>query len=429
MVVVNVQVVHDRATDAHLAQVAWTQTDPATTIWTDEDELTAPSGGGTPAALLIEVRNAEGKRVSGITVTVVTTVGSISADGTNTCTRVTPAVFKTQTVDDNLATSDALCTFVSFGDGVDEPTTLSLYGTGAETAGKVIITAGDLEPVTISFMLTGPVATVAALPNRLIIGGYADSVTPMSTIIVKARDASDNVVVSTPSAKVTSPATPKVAVAPDGDKILVTADSDTALGEHVIEVTASGKKATVTITVVGPPASVSITAPESIEPLELGEVLVSVSDAAGRPVPAGTSVSIAATGDGTIIGANHVTAGDSGIVEVKVIALDEGQIAIFALVDGFSAYEVVAIGSVVEAAFAPAIAAAGQTFTSYSGGTMAELMAALALTTATSATAALADGSTVTAIVGSPAFVNADFNAAFSSGVPAGTFLAVRSLN
>ena len=57
-----------------------------------------------------------------------------------------------------------------------------------------------------------------------------------------------------------------------------------------------------TITVVGPPASVSIKAPESIEPLTLGEVLVSVRDAAGNPVPAGTSVSIAATGGGTIIG-------------------------------------------------------------------------------------------------------------------------------
>ena len=99
---------------------------------------------------------------------------------------------------------------------------------------------------------------------------------------------------------------------------------------------------------------------------------------------------------------------------VTVIALDEGQIAIFALVDDLSAHEVVAIGSVVEVAFEPAIAAAGQTFTSYSGGTVAELMAALAAAGATSATATSADGSTVTMIVTTLGFVNADFNAAFS---------------
>ena len=56
-------------------------------------------------------------------------------------------------------------------------------------------------------------------------------------------------------------------------------------------------------------------------------------------------------------------------------------------------------------------------------------MAALAAAGATSATATLADGSTVTVIVTTLGFVNADFNAAFSSGVPAGTILAVQSLN
>ena len=133
----------------------------------------------------------------------VTTVGSISADGTNNgqqCTLADPAlVDRPPPTDVNLATSDALCTFESFGDDVvgDLPTTLSLYGTGAETVGQVIITAGDLEPVTIPFMLTGPAASVTASANRLIIGGYADSATKTSTITVKVLDARGNAVVST----------------------------------------------------------------------------------------------------------------------------------------------------------------------------------------------------------------------------------------
>ena len=63
------------------------------------------------------------------------------------------------------------------------------------------------------------------------------------------------------------------------------------------------------------------------------------------------------------------------------------------------------------------------------GGTVPELMAALAAAGATSASATLADGSAVTVIAGAPSFVNADFYAAFPGGVPAGTILAVRSLN
>ena len=111
----------------------------------------------------------------------------------------------------------------------------------------------------------------------------------------------------------------------------------TALGNHDIELSTpdSGKKTTVTITVVGEPASVSITAPESIEPLTAGEVTVSVRDADGNPVPKGTKVDIAATGDGAIIRSDHMTTGDSGDVSVTIIAADKdtgGLIAIFALV-------------------------------------------------------------------------------------------------
>ena len=79
--------------------------------------------------------------------------------------------------------------------------------------------------------------------------------------------------------------------------------------------------------------------------------------------------------------------------------------------------------------FSPPIAAQGQTFTSYSGGSVDQLIADLDASEATSATATLADGSTVTVIVTSLGIVNEDFNAAFPGGVPAGTILAVRSVN
>ena len=78
--------------------------------------------------------------------------------------------------------------------------------------------------------------------------------------------------------------------------------------------------------------------------------------------------------------------------------------------------------------FAPPLAAAGQTFTVFSGGTVAGLLTALSASGATSATATLGDGSTVTAIVTTLAFVNADFSAAFAAGVPAGTILATRAV-
>ena len=141
-------------------------------------------------------------------------------------------------------------------------------------------------------------------------------------------------------------------------------------------------------------------------------------------------VDVQATGDGLVIGEGK-TAGDNGEVTRTVIATsadDQGLITLVVSVgDAVIGQRNFEVGAMVDAApvtvdaFAPAIAAAGQTFTSYSGGTVAELMAALAAAGATSATVTLADGSTVTVIVTPLAFVNADFNAAFSNGVPAGT--------
>ncbi len=438
VVIVDVQLIDGVDSDTpsqNAGQVAWTQTAPATTLKASPTSLTAAADGDTAATLLIEVLNAKGNRVSDVEVTVVTTVGSINSVN-NSCTLDDPD----GTVTPLDVSSDATCSFMSLGETTTgDATTLSLYGTGAETVGQVIINAGNLETVTIPFVLTGPAASVTASADRSIIGGYSDSVTKTSTITVKVLDANGNVVAGTVSATVKSPATKQVKRVIDGDKIIFEADAKTALGDHVIELEADGKKTTVTITVAGKPASVSIAAPESIEPLAAGIVLVSVRDADDNPVPAGTDVNIAATGDGAIIRSEHKTVGDSGDVSVTVIAADKdtgGLIAIFALVgDDLSAHAVVLVGSVVEpdpvpvAAFVPTIAAAGQTFTSYSGGTVADLMAALAAAGATSASATTADGSTVTVIVTTLGFVNADFNAAFSSGVPAGTILAVRSLN
>ena len=449
VVLVDVQLVDtdaDGTSGEDAGQVAWMQTDPPTRLTAGvTTKLSAAADGGTAATLLIEVLNAKDVRVSGTEVTVVTTVGSINstlesingAPESRRCVLDDPAAVD-PVVTALTAGSGAVCHFTSFGDGAG-PTTLSLYGTGAETAGQVIINAPalpKLETLTIPFVLTGAPDSVTATVDRKIIGGYADSTQMKSKITVKVLDANGNVVGGAVAAAVKEP--PENRVTPVTDEPLIfEANAMTELGDHVIELSIDGKTATVTITVVGKPAAVSITAPKSIEPLAAAAVLVSVRDADDRPVPAGTKVDIAATGDGAIISDAHLTVGDSGDVSVTVIAADKdtgGLIAIFALVEGVeAAHAVVAVGAVVEPdpapvdAFETAIAAAGQTFTSYSGGTVPELMAALADTTATSATAALADGSTVTVIVGAPAFVNADFNAAFSNGVPARTVLAVRS--
>ena len=429
VIVVDVQL-FDNARDANLGedagQVAWTQTDPPTRLKATPTTLKVAADGSAPATLLIEVLNAKDERVSGIEVTVVTTVGSINSEvNSSRCVRDDPDT-GTPAITALNAGSDAVCQFTSFGDDTVE-TTLSLYGTGAETVGQVIINAPDLpnlETLTIPFVLTGAPDSVTASVDHKIIGGYAGSTQLSSEITVKVLDANGNDVGGVVTAAEKSP-TQVVLPATEDGTFVFTANAKTKLGKHVIELTAiGGKKTTVTITVVGKPASVSIAAPESIEPLAAAVVMVSVRDADDRPVPAGTKVDIAATGDGAIIRSAQTTGGDSGNVSVTVIAADKdtgGLIAIFALVDGVeAAHALVAVGAVVEpdpvpvAAFAPAIAAAGQTFTSYGGGTVAELMAALAAAGATSASATTADGSTVTVIVTTLGFVNADFNAAFS---------------
>ena len=227
--------------------------------------------------------------------------------------------------------------------------------------------------------------------------------------------------------------------------VVVTANKNTALDEHVIAIalkgpaTADNADTTATVTVVGKPVTaVFVDAPTTLPLNDDQPITIRLLDANGDAVANGVAVKVQATGDGLVIGEGK-TAGDNGEVTRTVIATaadDQGLITLVVSVgDAVIGQRNFEVGAMVDAApvtvdaFAPAIAAAGQTFTSYSGGTVAELMGALAAAGATSATAALADGSTVTVIVGAPGFVNADFNAAFSNGVPAPTVLAVRSLN
>ncbi len=65
--------------------------------------------------------------------------------------------------------------------------------------------------------------------------------------------------------------------------------------------------------------------------------------------------------------------------------------------------------------------------TRFGGGTVPQLLEALADAGATSATATLPDGSTVTLIVTGLDFVNLAFASAFPNGVPPGTLLFVRA--
>ena len=108
-VVVDVQL-FDNAQDDNLGedagQVAWTQTAPATTLKASATSLTAAADGTVPAALLIEVLNAKGERVSGIEVSVVTTVGSVNANA-NACLLESPAEIATRVTTEDPATPGA----------------------------------------------------------------------------------------------------------------------------------------------------------------------------------------------------------------------------------------------------------------------------------------------------------------------------------
>lgn len=148
------------------------------------------------------------------------------------------------------------------------------------------------------------------------------------------------------------------------------------------------------------------------------------------------------TGAGLLAPGPAGAIGAQGLITVNVIAEDQQGNSIAIVVANASgsiqASHVVTItpevggdinmGGGGAGVFSPVVAPQGQTFTTFSGGSLQSLLSALQAAGATSATATLPDGSTVTAIVTTLSFVNADFSAAFPT-IPPGTIFAVRSLN
>jgi hypothetical protein len=190
--------------------------------------------------------------------------------------------------------------------------------------------------------------------------------------------------------------------------------------------------ASIDIDLVGQAANVAFVSqtPESISNLDLVTVVFRCTTSGGRNCLPG-DVKAAATGSGIVIDTTPPIS-DDGTIAVRVIVEDLGGnvVKVVATVGGVMGSHNVVVGAgTAGGSFSPAIAPQGQTFTVYGGGDVTALLAALASASATSATASLGDGSTVTAIVTELSFVNADFVAAFPTLVPQGTILAVRSVN
>ena len=218
-----------------------------------------------------------------------------------------------------------------------------------------------------------------------------------------------------------------------------------AEGTQTVEVSMLGGVAFVTldstdIELVGAIAAIAFTTQTPDGPIpNLGTVAVAFhcTTAGGLDCLAASGIGIGVTGAGIIaLPAGAVVA--AGVITVNVVVEDQTGNTVLVRVTNLAGtvigthmviVHMVIVTGDAGGTFAPPIAATGQTFTVYSGGSVAGLITSLGGATATSGTAnnPLAAGTTVTVIVTTLAFVNADFNAAFPGGVPTGTILAVRA--
>jgi len=179
-----------------------------------------------------------------------------------------------------------------------------------------------------------------------------------------------------------------------------------------------------------------------VEALSTFSVVFRCTTPAGLDCLPGAVPFVGVTGAGLLAPGPAGAIGAQGLITVNVIGEDQQGNSIAVVVANASGSiqaqhnvqitpEVGAGGSIGGSGtgvFSPVVAPQGQTFTTFSGGSLQSLLSALQAAGATSATATLPNGSTVTAIVTTLSFVNADFSAAFPT-IPAGTIFAVRSLN
>ena len=224
--------------------------------------------------------------------------------------------------------------------------------------------------------------------------------------------------------------------------ISVSAPKGATAGAHTVNVKLArlpkaDLKAAPTVQVVGKPKSLTIAAPDSVDPRGEADITISVYDEAGN-VAAPNQVTVRRIeGDGLIEPEAKKT--KNGVAAFKFFAPTSGAVVISASVgsgaDLVREFHTITVGE-EEAPppppppHVPALdrtpASSGYTLVVFNGGSVAELEAVLADVCGASAEAYATNlGSYVSYLVGAPSIVNRAFNDLFADGIPAGEPLLV----
>ncbi len=216
--------------------------------------------------------------------------------------------------------------------------------------------------------------------------------------------------------------------------IAITTDEDTALGEHVVEVTVTGidDAIEVTITVVGPVDAITTDAEAFIEPGSRNEITASAVDEDGDAVGPGLAAqAFLIEGDGYVDTSSAVTDA-SGQYEVVFLAPTTGTSSIVIEIGGVQERVTLTIGTepvvepeppeMMEHGFSTTLGS-GVNLTTYTGST-GEL-AMDAAEAGVSLVAVSVDGEYITYIVGAPTFANEPFSDQFPDGLDGVIVVAV----
>ena len=374
-----------------------------------------------------------GSSVSG-TQTITATVGSVSGSATVTLTG-NAATLELSGRRSNSATSFTAKSVVR---NTDSSTTnqdeLSIAAVAKDSAGGVIGSGS------VTFTVTGPAGNTVVFSNAAEASGITITGTACAT-----SGTGTTTCVDTIEAAATGASTPSHAVG----YIDVDSLAGEPVGTYTVTATTTGANnatitGTMTFTLVKAPASLTVS---DVSALGLGEskpITITCKDADGNACPSGTLVNVnvsnanliaqtASTGTtGTAL--TDAATNDAGTTTVNLIGVTPGSTNIVVNVGTVTAVKAVTVGST--ATTPPPAAGTGGTF---SGGTIAPAGVSIVSFTGTTAqlntsgaaakavsVTATVGGKMITFVVGAPDFVNAEFNAAFPTGL-SGTLVIVKT--
>ncbi len=437
------------------------------------------ASGGSTTDVTFTAKNAKNNGVVGKTVTVVTTNGTMTSthvSGSNTCDASQACTLQTQADDSGTTAVDEAGTVTVMLDGSNRPgdavltftlgtmtttATVTFYGDAKAVAvdaeqGSVEIGGSTFVVVTVSDSAGNPVAGHPIATGDIKVTGPAVASTPVITGIGYAKDVAgtandlpacgaDNIN-TTAAGDGTTNAAGKCVIRvfagekgtdPDGAPLTnpvvsgsnpLTAPAASATrGEHSIEVSVGGKKATAMVSVAGAPASISTDAPDSVEPLSQTEITVTITDDEGVAAGA-TEVKVTKVdGSGIIEDAGTDNKEDTvdGVSKFTYFAGSaEGPVTI--VVDAGKVREVITLSVATPAPPVPPAPEPGDGTLSGSGalrifsGGSVEVLAAAAMDACPGGAVLWmqgADGAWLSYGTNRPAFVNLAFAAAFADGL------------